>query len=194
VSLPLESYTHLPTQSGECNQFVHVGTIDFRRRPALKAFLQLAWPCVLEADAKAKLTLAGKIYGKPIAAPNTTYTGSVSSDIELYGKGRFAINFQTSTGGLKLKTLTSLAAGRVLISTSQGVEGVSIVSGYHYWDMNTLLSMPNLKAILSDREAASAIAEAGREYVITNHSRAAIAGQMQTLLGQSSPAMYAFAH
>jgi hypothetical protein len=193
VSLPLEQYTDLSLGSGERNRFIHVGTIDFRRRSALKSFLDVTWPRFLELDRDATLILAGKVYGRPIQATNVTYTGPVSSDVQCYGQGRFAVNFQNSTGGLKLKTLTSLAAGRTLISTSQGVEGMSIISGKHYCDMNTFLSKAGVSASLRDADAARTIAEEGRRYVVAHHSRPAIAAQFQGLLAHRSQQAYACA-
>ncbi len=182
VSLPLERYTKLDVASGKSNRFVHVGTIDFRRRSDLSTFLQLNWPQILKSDPGAGLTMAGKVYGATIPAKNVTYLGPVSDDTDVFRNGRFALNFQNSTGGLKLKTLTSMAAGRVLFSTKHGVEGLPVVSGQHYWDMSIALSKDNLRVILGDEVAGKLIAEAGRQYVADSHSRRAISQQFQTLL------------
>ena len=117
---------------GQKNGFVHVGTLDFRRRADLDQFLTASWPKVIQADSRATLTLAGSLHGKARPATNVEYAGRVSSDTDAYRGARFAVNFQSSTGGLKLKTLTSLAAGRTLISTTHGIEGLALESGRHY--------------------------------------------------------------
>jgi hypothetical protein len=186
VSLPLDRYTKLDVAAGKSNRFVHVGTIDFRRRSDLSAFLQVNWPQILEADPRAELTLAGKVYGASIPATNVSYSGAVREDTDVYRSGRFALNFQNSTGGLKLKTLTSMAAGRVLFSTKYGVEGLPIVSGRHYWEMSTALSKDKLTVILRDESAGKSIAEAGRQYVVDKHSRSVIARQLQSLLNRGA--------
>jgi hypothetical protein len=186
VSLPLESYTRLTIEAGRNSRFIHVGTVDFRRRSDLKHFLSVSWPKLLAANPEATLTMAGKLYGSTIKAPNVTYTGPVASDTEVYKEGQWALNFQRRTGGLKLKTLTSMAAGRVLISTPQGVEGLQLSSGHHYWDLNALLDSPNAYEILRDQRKAKAVAEAGREYVVSQHSRTVVAKQFQNLLGAAS--------
>lgn len=182
VSVPLERYELLRTDQGRGNGFVHVGTLDFRRRSDLSSFLQQSWPRVLQADPEATLILAGALRGTSIPARNVTYSGSVPSDAMVYGQGRFALNFQSSTGGVKLKTLTSLAAGRALVSTAQGVEGLSLEPSRHYWDIEAFLASPQLKQILEDVRATQPIADAGRQYVSMNHSRAAVARQLASLL------------
>jgi hypothetical protein len=112
-----------------------------------------------------------------------TYAGRIEDDAAAYRKGRFALNFQNTTGGVKLKTLTSLAAGRTLVSTSKGVEGLRLVAGEHYWHMRSLLSTDRLADLIGDTETNKRIGNAGREWVLQNHSRAAIAAQFGTLLG-----------
>jgi len=182
VSLPLDRYTWLDINAGRKNRFSHVGTIDFRRRSDLEVFLSQSWPHILAADSQASLTLAGKVYGAVINATNVEYRGQVASDTDVYREGRFALNFQNSTGGVKLKTLTSLAAGRTLISTPHGVEGIPILSGRHYWDIATLLSKCGITHLLRDDTASRGVAEAGRHYVMSAHSRTVIARQLYGLL------------
>ncbi len=182
VSIPLEKYQALGADEGFGNSFVHVGTLDFRRRADLAQFLELSWPKVLRADQGATLTLAGSVHGSAIPAQNVSYSGRVADDADVYRLGRFAVNFQSTTGGVKLKTLTSLAAGRTLLSTPAGVEGLPLASQLHYWDMDEFLSNPHLNEILGDARATQPIADAGRQYVIENHSRAAVARQFSRLL------------
>lgn len=182
VSVPLEKYELLRTDQGLSNGFVHVGTLDFRRRSDLSSFLNTRWPRVLHADPGATLTLAGTLRGSAIPARNVTYSGRVASDADVYRMGRFAFNFQSSTGGVKLKTLTSLAAGRTLVSTAEGVEGLPLESMRHFWDIDTFLASRQLKGMLEDIRATQPIADAGRQYVMANHSRASLARQCSKLL------------
>jgi hypothetical protein len=180
VSIPMERYNAIGIADGRNNHFVHVGTVDFRRRSDLDAFLQQSWPKVRAVDPDAAVTFAGALYGKGIHAAGVNYVGPVKNDADVYRQGRFALNFQQTTGGIKLKTLTSLAAGRTLISTKHGIEGVSITSGRHYWDMRTFLS--NIGDLLADTAGLHAMANAGRAWVELHHSRRAVAAQFLRLL------------
>jgi hypothetical protein len=183
VSIPMERYQALKIQEGCRNGFVHVGTLDFRRRSDLGNFLSQDWPRVLGADGEAALTLAGELKGQNITARNVTYTGRVKYDTDVYGRGRFALNFQSSPGGVKLKSLTSLAAGRTLVSTSEGVEGIGITAGKQFLEMESFLSNPKLSEILRDVRVTQPIADAGRQYVTDQHSRTCLARRLRDLLG-----------
>jgi hypothetical protein len=182
VSVPFERYDSLLSDQGQCNGFVHVGSLDFRRRADLTAFLHRSWPRILQADQSASLTLAGELKGDPIAAPNVQYAGRVHSDAELYGRSRFALNFQSSPGGVKLKTLTSLAAGRTLLSTREGVAGIDIRPGCEFFEIDQFLERTDLRAILNDIRATQSVADAGRQYVKSRHSRQAVAHQILNLI------------
>jgi hypothetical protein len=92
------------------------------------------------------------------------------------------LNFQSSPGGVKIKTLTSLAAGRTLLSTREGVEGIGIKTGREFFDIDYFLGRADLSWLLSDPRSTQAVADAGRHYVSVHHSRSTVAGQLQNLL------------
>ena len=186
VSIAEERYLPLPLEEGKSDCFVHVGTLDFRRKSDLEFFLTSSWPKIRKAAPDAALNLAGLLHGRPVDAPGATYSGPVADDYDVYRQGRFALNFQTTTGGIKLKTLTSLAAGRTLVSTASGVEGLALVAGEHYWEMTSFLSTKCLNEVIGDASLARRMGEAGREWVVTNHSRAVIARQFLHLLEMAS--------
>jgi hypothetical protein len=182
VSVEHERYSPIGIDEGAQNLFVHIGSLDFRRRNDLELFLRNSWPKIRAAVPQAAADFAGLLVGRKIDAPGVTYSGPIKDDVAAYRKGRFALNFQNTTGGIKLKTLTSLAAGRTLVSTSRGVEGLQLVAGEHYWDMGSFLSAHRLGDLIDDVESNRRIGHAGREWVIQNHSRAAVAAQFGRLL------------
>ena len=182
VSVPMERYEQISVDQGRSNAFSHVGSLDFRRRADLGGFLEKSWPTILKADSDATLTLAGDLKGDPIPAPNVTYSGRVDSDAAVYSSARFALNFQTSPGGVKLKTLTCLAAGRTLLSTSEGVEGVDVQSGCEFFLLDQFLAKGDLSSILADAHSTQSVAIAGRQYIQDHHSRPAVARRLLSLL------------
>lgn len=182
VSISFERYGSLAATQGRPNGFVHIGSLDFRRRTDLCQFLDNRWPRILGASSSATLTLAGEMQGKPVKARNVGYMGRVADDVEIYKSARFAFNFQSSPGGVKIKTLTSLAAARTLLSTGEGVEGLAVRPGFEFFDIDHFLERKDLDHMLSDREATKGVAEAGREYVCRHHSRRAVARQFQNML------------
>jgi glycosyltransferase involved in cell wall biosynthesis len=182
VSVGHERYAPVGIDEGAQHFFVHIGSLDFRRRTDLALFLRNSWPKIRAAVPQAAADFAGLLVGRKIDAPGVTYSGPINDDVDTYRKGRFALNFQNTTGGIKLKTLTSLAAGRTLVSTSRGVEGLQLVAGEHYWDMGSFLSTHQLADLIDDAANNKRIGHAGREWVVQNHSRAAIAAQFCRLL------------
>jgi|SRR5580698_2014111 glycosyltransferase involved in cell wall biosynthesis len=182
VSIDHERYTPIGLEEGKRNLFVHIGTLDFRRRADFESFLRLGWPKIRAAAPQAAVKFVGDLVGPPIPAPGATYTGPVKDDVDAYREGRFALNFQNTGGGIKIKTLTSLAAGRTLISTPRGVEGFSLIAGTHFWDMASFLSAEHLAEVMRDGEHCRRMGQAGREYVIDKHSRTAIAQNFAGLL------------
>lgn len=181
VSLELDAYSALKTTAGKRSTFVHVGSIDFRRKVHLRPFLNDYWSHVHGIDPSAKLVLAGKLYGDEVRGPNVEYRGPVENDVEIYAEGRFALNFQQSPGGVQVKTLTAMAAGRTLVSTREGVEGLPLQRGVHYLNID-VMARPEIKELLSDDSLGRRIAEAGRGYVMAAHSRPTIAAQLRGLL------------
>ena len=173
---------HSVSKKAQKNLFVHIGTLDFRRRMDFESFLRASWPKIRAAAPQASVNFVGDLVGSPIQVPGATYTGPVKDDAEAYRHGRFALNFQNTNGGIKLKTLTSLAAGRTLISTPRGVEGFPLDAGTHFWDMTSFLSADHLSQVMQDGEQCRRLGQAGREYVIEKHSRAAIAENFASLL------------
>ena len=183
VSIEHERYTPIDLKEGKKTLFVHIGTLDFRRRVDFESFLRVSWPKIRAAEPQAAVNFVGDLVGQPIHVPGATYTGPVKDDVGAYRKGRFALNFQNTSGGIKLKTLTSLAAGRTLISTPRGVEGFKLTAGTHFWDMASFLSAKHLPEVIQDGEHCQRMGQAGREYVMEKHSRSAIAGNFASLLG-----------
>ncbi len=62
------------------------------------------------------------------------------------------------------------------------MEGLHLVAGEHYWDMGSFLSTHRLADLIDDAAINKRMGNAGREWVIQNHSRAAIAAQFGRLL------------
>jgi hypothetical protein len=182
VSIDHERYTPIALEEGTKNLFVHIGTLDFRRRVDFESFLRVSWPKIRAAAPQAAVNFVGDLVGPPIHVPGATYTGPVKNDVDAYREGRFALNFQNTGGGIKLKTLTSLAAGRTLISTPRGVEGFRLKAGTHFWDMDSFISTSHLAEVMQDVPHCQRMGQAGREYVIDRHSRRAIAGSLAGLL------------
>jgi len=75
------------------------------------------------------------------------------------------------TGGVRLKALEYMACGKVVVSTPEGVEGITgLVPGEHYLLAETIEEFPNIiAAITNDPEKASQIARNARNFVLDHY-------------------------
>lgn len=184
LSVSVDSTGYLPggTAAVSDSNFVHVGSIDYRRRADFLNFLKVQWPRILTASPESKLIFAGKVRGKCVNATNVQYLGFIKDDRDAYRAGRFALNFQTTTGGIKIKTLTALAARRVLLTGPAGVEGFGLEQGRHYLDLGLLGDDRSAKQLFRDFDQCRSIADSGHEYVLSHHSIRAMANQLSSNL------------
>lgn len=85
-------------------------------------------------------------------------------------------------GGSKLKVLEAMAAGLPLVSTDQGVSGLEVQAGTHYFSGETASELADAlaEALLAPQQAAL-IGEAGRTYVTTHHDWQIAARQLEAV-------------
>ena len=183
VSIKLEKYLAVPLAAGDDRTLVHLGTTDVRKYPDFLYFLRTTWPRLREAGADMRLILGGRFEGvRQLPADGVEYRGYVEDDASLFARGRYALNLQTSTGGIKLKSLTAMAAGRTLVSTTIGVEGIDIQPGMHYWNLEQMIAGGAVPWLSHDGAAPLEVARRGREWVSENHCAARVGRQFAALL------------
>ena len=91
-------------------------------------------------------------------------------------------------GGSKLKVLEALAAGLPLVSTAQGVSGLSLTDGDDYLAGEQTAALASQLAELLDNPAkAQHLARNGRAYVQRSHDWQAAAQQLQQVYHQLQP-------
>jgi hypothetical protein len=171
VAIDLNRYVGLPIPVGDPDTMVHLGTLDSRKAPGLAQFLSRRWPELRTSNPRARLIVAGRV-SMPIVlgAEECHYIGPVQSDVDVYREGRWSLNTQLVSAGVKLKSLTSMAAGRILLSTTVGVEGLDIIHGVHYLNYEILAAHGTLASIWDKTCPTASIAAAGREWVQKHHS------------------------
>ncbi len=183
VGIDTSRYEMLPIP-GRCSTlFANVGTVDLRRYMDLGAFYGDTWLILRSYKKEIRSVVAGSVtvpFGNTFEGVDLL--GPVPDDAELYGRCRFALNTQTAPGGIKLKSLTAMAAGCTLLSTWSGVEGMDVQHGVHYWNMEVLASRNELKAIFHSEERNEEIARCGREWVRDHHGRIPVSTRVEEAL------------
>jgi glycosyltransferase involved in cell wall biosynthesis len=90
------------------------------------------WPRVLARRPEAKLLLIGREPTddvQALAGPSVTVTGSVPEIAPWLGRAQVAVAPLRAGGGSRLKVLEALDAGRPLVATSIGIEGLEDLVG-----------------------------------------------------------------
>lgn len=97
-------------------------------RAGLLWFLEECWPLVRRALPDVSLIIGGLICNFPgpwHSTPGVRIIGEVEDVSEFHQLTTVEINPTSAGSGLKIKTMESLAAGRALVSVSEGVTGLS---------------------------------------------------------------------
>lgn len=167
------------------NSVLYLGSADLRKGLSLKHFVNEVWPIVRSKVKDARLILGGRgteqfhnpddaIYGK----------GFIQSNEDFLDEGQIFMNPQTVGAGIKIKSLVAVAAQKLLISTSVGIEGTGLEGGVHCIVED--LPVKQAEAIvfyLNEPEQAQKVAVQGREFVQEAFSEQAFSKQMDACIG-----------
>lgn len=111
----------------------HLGSMDWM--PNLEAvdwFLKEVFPCLIKNDPEINVVLAGKDMPKRIfklANKNLIVSGRVENAKEFMHDKPVMIVPLLSGGGMRVKIIEGMAAGKAIISTSIGAEGIACTHG-----------------------------------------------------------------
>ena len=164
-------YQHVA--AGNAKTVIHLGGLDARREHGLRRFIEHGWPKVLASVPDAHLIFGGRGSEKLESAQNNICgLGYVQDELKFFDLGQIFLNPQLSGAGIKIKNLNALAAGKTLVTTPVGAQGIGFAEGTHF----LLGSSPEELAsqiirAMSDRQLAANVAENGRSFVINGFSR-----------------------
>ena len=163
--------------SGAWDRILYLGSSDFRKARGLYWFLDECWPRIRSVAPDMEFCIGGK--GTEFLngyAPGVVAVGGVSAEdeIEFLGRGRYFLNPQQAGSGIKLKSLVALSAGKVLISTSNGVAGIrGGEAGKHFLVADGPAAMEQrVRMLLSDHENSNRLAKSGSALASANYDLA----------------------
>lgn len=146
----------------------------------LARFVADGWP-LLEADG-CELLVAGRNPVPPVfditTRPGIRLLGHVESLDEFFDAIDVAVIPLWSGRGIKVKTLTFMAAGIPIAATPMAVEGMDVEDGRHFLLGYTPEELAGqVRRLLADRELADSIAAEGRQLTIDGFTWAALGPQ-----------------
>ena len=181
LELDIERYRDLPIESADT--IVYIGSTDIRKRAGLQLFIKKVWPRLRAQIPEARFILAGADTEAFSDSVNGVHgLGRVDDDRPILAKGQIFVNPQDSGTGVKLKSIIAMAAGRTLVSTNIGLEGVVGNNGEHFVSVSSVLEMfDQLITLMKDRRLANNIGVKARQIAAENYSIGSLDGQVDEL-------------
>ncbi len=113
----------------------HIGSMDWRpNKEGIKWFLEEVWPLVIKLNPRLKFVLAGKNIPETFyqyAAPTVSVVGEVPDAAEFINSHELMVVPLKSGGGMRIKIIEGMAAGKAIVSTSIGAEGINCRHNEH---------------------------------------------------------------
>ena len=125
----------------EENSLFHIGSMDWQpNREGIQWFLDEVWQMVNNEMPQARLYLAGrKMPQKMLKAkfPNVSVVGEIPDAMYFIATKKINIVPLLSGSGIRVKIIEAMSAGKVVISTSIGAEGINFTDGKDILIANT---------------------------------------------------------
>jgi len=173
IGVEIDADRYRDVESGSPTTVLHLGGHDMRKMQGLRHLIQNVWPIVRTRHPEAKLCLGGR-GSEALDEPEAGIEGIgfVEDETEFLSRGAIFVNPQESGSGIKLKSLNALAAGKVLISKRNGVQGVGGENRKHYWAADTDEEMAEYMLKMMDEGPLRAeVAHAGVDLINKVYSR-----------------------
>jgi glycosyltransferase involved in cell wall biosynthesis len=113
--------------------FFHIGAMDWQpNREAIEWLLAEVWPKVQD-QCTAELHLAGRALAADFTkAKGVVVQGEVDSAVAFMHAHTIMVVPLRSGGGIRVKIIEAMAAGKAIVTTSVGAEGIGGTNGEHY--------------------------------------------------------------
>ncbi len=154
----------------------HIGAMDWMaNQDGMKWFLKHAWPYVHKALPKFEFYFAGRNMPEEFKKMhlNGVYCyDEVPSAEEFIADKKILIVPLLTGGGIRVKILEAMAAGKVVITTSTGIKGIEAAPGMHYLRVHKPEDFARaIKWCFDNQEAAEKMTENARKMVIEKYER-----------------------
>ena len=181
-----------PFDAEESEDWTLLFTGTMNHRPNIEAATALArdiLPRVRAQLPQARLTIVGRDPVPAVTAlqsePGVVVTGGVRSIDRYFARAAVVAAPLASGGGTRLKILDALAAGRPVVSTTVGAEGLDLTPGEHYIlaDGSARFAAEVVR-LLRDQDERRRLGRAGRQAVESRYGWGAIAERLSNALSE----------
>jgi glycosyltransferase involved in cell wall biosynthesis len=167
VCMDVDRYANVG--ASELMNIVHVGSADLRKGRGLHDFIANVWPIIRAQEQDARLILAGggtQSFADP--ARGIEGLGFVEDERDVLERGLLFLNPQHIGSGIQLKSIVAMLAGKVLVSTPMGAQGIEGEAGTHFVVAESPEAMAaDILSLIQDPAQAKHIALSGRELAVS---------------------------
>lgn len=157
----------------------HIGAMDWLPNAAgVRWFLEAVWPQVQESSPEVQFHFAGRSMPESFRTnlpSNAGCEGEVSDADAFIADKHILVVPIRSGGGIRVKILEAMAAGKLVISTAIGMQGIDATDGVHFREANDAATFAaHIAGAAANPERAGRIAAAGQDLVRTKYFAPAI--------------------
>jgi polysaccharide biosynthesis protein PslH len=161
----------------------HLGSMDWRpNQEGIEWFLEKVWPLVVKEAPEMKFYLAGKRLPRRYfryTSQNVVVAGEVPSAVEFMADKQIMVVPLLSGGGMRVKIIEGMAAGKTIVSTNIGAEGIGCEDGLNILLADKPSDMARLiVACYRDPEMAGKIGSTAIDFVKRNFSPESVMPQL----------------
>ena len=165
--------------------FFHLGALDWiPNSEGLEWFITNVWHTYKKNHSDAHFYVAGRNAEKSfedfLKSNGIDYLGEVESAAEFYAKGSVFIVPLLSGSGMRIKIVEGMAAGKTVITTSIGAEGIDVEDGENILiadDAATFLA--KMEKVAADRSIHERISANARSFVRDKYDNMNIASRLK---------------
>lgn len=157
------------------NTVFHIGRMDWRpNHEGIMWFLTHVWPLVTEINPELHFVLAGKKIPEvfySFAGHNVHIAGEVPDAAEFMHAHELMVVPLLSGGGMRVKIIEGMSAGKPIVSTSIGAEGINCLHGENIFLADTALEMADsILECFKNKPEMQKISENARMFAMKHHS------------------------
>lgn len=175
--------------SSENEQWVgyHIGAMDWLpNQEGMKWFLHHAWPKIRKKTPKFKFYFAGRGMSSSFMnekLDGVTCMGEVEDADAFIADKKILIVPLLSGGGIRVKILEAMAAGKIVITTSKGIKGIEARPDEHFLRVDSADGFAKaIKWCLENKGKAELMAEQAKALVMEKYEQGVVMKQIITEL------------
>lgn len=159
----------------EANTVFHLGSMDWRpNQDGIRWFIEEVWPLIIRENPQIRFILAGKNIPERFyryQGENISVAGEVPDAADFINRHELMVVPLRSGGGMRVKIIEGMAAGKAIISTSIGAEGIDCTHGENIMLADTPAEMAeSILYCFSNPGLIKELGEKARIFAAENHS------------------------